>query len=136
VGFINAELKAIGTGPILPERVVDTLLLARQKNPIGPNSLDALCKRYGVDIQSVANMAPCSILNCWPNVYIELIGGRQTALSLAGPETKRPLVFQGNTAVIPRPRPLASRLTDAEREAHSQLVAELGPGALWNKSGN
>jgi DNA polymerase-3 subunit epsilon len=136
VGFINAELKAIGTGPILPERVVDTLLLARQKNPMGPNSLDALCKRYGVDNSKRDKHGALLDSELLAEVYIELVGGRQTALSLAGPETKRPVVFQENTAVIPRPRPLASRLTDTEREAHSLLVADLGPGALWNRSGN
>ena len=47
--FINAELAFLRQPPLPPERVVDTLMMARQKHPMGPNSLDALCKRYGID---------------------------------------------------------------------------------------
>jgi DNA polymerase III subunit epsilon len=136
IGFLNAELKVAGLGPILPERVVDTLMLARQKNPMGPNNLDALCKRYGVDNSKRGKHGALLDSELLAEVYIELIGGRQTALSLTGPETKRPVVFQGNLAVIPRPRPLVSRLTEAERNAHAALVAELGASALWNMPGN
>ena len=49
MGFINAELARLGHGAIPQDRVVDTLALARRKNPMGPNSLDALCRRYGID---------------------------------------------------------------------------------------
>ena len=49
IGFLNAELQRVPKPPLTPERVVDTLLLARRRHPAGPNSLDALCKRYGID---------------------------------------------------------------------------------------
>ncbi len=49
LGFINAELARLGQAEIQVERVVDTLALARRKHPMGPNSLDALCKRYGIE---------------------------------------------------------------------------------------
>ncbi len=49
MGFINAELNRLGHPPIHNDRVVDTLALARRKHPMGPNSLDALCRRYGID---------------------------------------------------------------------------------------
>src|SRR5215470_5602036 len=49
VGFLNAELQRAQMPPLTPDRVVDTLVLARRRHPAGPNSLDALCKRYGID---------------------------------------------------------------------------------------
>src|SRR5690606_11827813 len=49
MGFINAELARLDLPPIAADRVTDTLALARRKHPMGPNSLDALCRRYGID---------------------------------------------------------------------------------------
>ena len=49
LGFLNAELERIGKAPIPPERTVDTLVIARRKFPGAPASLDALCKRFGID---------------------------------------------------------------------------------------
>src|SRR5690606_10725526 len=49
MGFINAELARVGHPAINPGRVIDSLALARRKHPMGPNSLDALCRRYGID---------------------------------------------------------------------------------------
>lgn len=49
LGFINAELARLGQAEIQSERIIDTLALARRKHPMGPNSLDALCKRYGIE---------------------------------------------------------------------------------------
>ncbi|MGL4394924.1 MAG: DNA polymerase III subunit epsilon, partial [Hyphomicrobium sp.] len=49
IGFLNFELGRVSKPAIEMGRVVDTLALARRKHPAGPNTLDALCKRYGVD---------------------------------------------------------------------------------------
>jgi dephospho-CoA kinase len=49
VGFFNAEFARLGFPPVDPDRVIDSLSLARRRHPMGPNSLDALCKRYGID---------------------------------------------------------------------------------------
>ena len=49
IGFINAEFERLGLPPVPSDRVTDTLALARRKHPMGPNSLDALCRRYGID---------------------------------------------------------------------------------------
>ncbi|MCB1425571.1 MAG: DNA polymerase III subunit epsilon, partial [Notoacmeibacter sp.] len=49
MGFINAELARLSLPPFDPALVVDTLAIARRKHPMGPNSLDALCRRYGID---------------------------------------------------------------------------------------
>ncbi|TIX46437.1 MAG: DNA polymerase III subunit epsilon, partial [Mesorhizobium sp.] len=49
IGFLNLEFGRLGHPAIDPGRIVDTLALARRKHPMGPNSLDALCRRYGID---------------------------------------------------------------------------------------
>ena len=66
VGFLNAELGFIKRPPILYERIIDTLTLAKKRHPMGPNSLDALCKRYGIDIAKRTNTAPCWTRNFLP----------------------------------------------------------------------
>ncbi len=131
VGFLNAELGIIGKDPLLPERIVDTLQLARQKNPMGPNSLDALCRRYGVDNSKRTKHGALLDSELLADVYIELIGGRQTALSLAATERKTTLEVRSSGINAPRPRPLPPRLSPAELDAHARLVEELGATALW-----
>lgn len=136
MGFINAELDRLGHPPIASDRVVDTLAIAKRKHPMGPNSLDALCRRYGIDNSRRTKHGALLDSEILAEVYIELIGGKQAALSLdvvdAGP------IALGDEALAiaplpPRPRPLASRLTEMERAAHAELVKKLGENAVWAK---
>ncbi|NHN84333.1 DNA polymerase III subunit epsilon [Acetobacter musti] len=83
-GFINAELDRLGKPPLDDARKVDTLLLARERFPGMPNSLDALCRRYGIDLSERTThnaLLDCKLL---ADVYVELTGGRQHGLSLGG----------------------------------------------------
>ena len=132
-GFLNAELGYLGKEPLRPERVIDTLMLARQKHPMGPNSLDALCRRYGVDNSKRTKHGALLDSELLAEVYIELVGGRQTALSLTSVEAKTVVKFQNTTVVTSRPRPLAVRLTVVEQESHAELISEIGEAAIWNK---
>jgi DNA polymerase III subunit epsilon len=132
VAFLNAELSRCKSVAIPPERVVDTLMLARQKHPMGPNSLDALCKRYGVDNSKREKHGALLDAELLADVYIELIGGRQAALGLGVRDNVSTLALSSVTRVVMvRPRPLAPRLTDAELVAHAAMIADLGPKALW-----
>src|SRR5690606_14582215 len=83
LGFINAELARIGRPEIPAERVLDTLSLARRKHPMGPNSLDALCRRYGIENSHRTFHGALLDSEILAEVYIELIGGKQTALGLS-----------------------------------------------------
>lgn len=138
MGFVNAELARLNLPPILPARVVDTLALARRKHPMGPNSLDALCKRYGIDNSHRLKHGALLDSELLAEVYIELIGGKQTALGFGGIANSN---AGGGAAVtqvvevIARPAPLASRLTAEEAAAHTALVAKLGEKAIWAKYG-
>jgi DNA polymerase-3 subunit epsilon len=134
IGFINAEFARIGRPPVAPEMVIDTLALAKRKHPMGPNSLDALCRRYGIDNSHRTKHGALLDSELLAEVYIELIGGKQAALTLdnvAVAAASAVLVEQTDVVIAPRPAPLPSRLTDAERAAHAALVETLGEKAVW-----
>lgn len=134
IGFLNAELARLGRGPLAMSRVVDTLALARRKHPAGPNSLDALCKRYAVDNSQRTKHGALMDSLLLADVYVELLGERQATLGLAqaGAQAGRAAGSrtQGHTAAA-RPAPLPLRVTPAQAEAHRAFVESLGPNALW-----
>lgn len=132
VGFLNAELGFLRRAPLLPGRIIDTLMIARQKHPMGPNSLDALCKRYGVDNSARGKHGALIDSELLAAVYIELIGGRQPGLTLAAHRPKSEIRLAAKPGqIMPRPVPLASRLTPGEQSAHDDAIAKLGDKALW-----
>jgi DNA polymerase-3 subunit epsilon len=134
IAFVNAELDRVGQVAVTAERVVDTLAIAKRKHPMGPNSLDALCRRYGIDNSHRTKHGALLDSELLAEVYIELIGGRQAALGLEiAVEADIGGVARVHTEieVAIRPVALAPRISDAEREAHARLVAELGENALW-----
>ena len=132
MGFINAELARLDLPPILPDRVLDTLSMARRKHPMGPNSLDALCRRYGIDNSRRTKHGALLDSELLAEVYIDLIGARQSQLILAS--ESQSIRVAGSGGDMPRrqrTQPLAPRLTDADREAHRAFVATLGDKSIW-----
>ena len=130
-GFLNAELERVARPLLKWDRVVDTLALARRRHPGAPCSLDALCKRYGVDLserEKHGSLLDCRLLAA---VYVELVGGHQARLDFAINGAQAALLGANAEAIQPRPRPLAPRLSAAEIEAHRAFVATLGAEALW-----
>ncbi|WP_137388665.1 DNA polymerase III subunit epsilon [Rhodoligotrophos defluvii] len=132
IGFLNAELRRLNYPPILEEQVIDTLALARRRHPMGQNSLDGLCRRYSIDNSKRTKHGALLDAELLAEVYVELIGGRQPHLTLVTAEevTREVRVVQTVT-LGPRPRPLAPRLSNEERLAHSAFVRELGSEAIW-----
>lgn len=135
MGFINAEFERLGLPPVPGERVTDTLALARRKHPMGPNSLDALCRRYGIDNSHRSKHGALLDSELLAEVYIEMIGGRQAALGLAVAERRERLdQADGEEIVLPiaeRPRPLPVRLSEADLAAHAAMVEKMGDKAIW-----
>jgi DNA polymerase-3 subunit epsilon len=127
--FLNAELGWVGQPTVPWARTVDTLELARRRFPGTQNSLDALCRRFGVDNSGRTRHGALLDSELLAEVYLELMGGRQPDLTLAVVASGPALV--GAWTPPPRPRPLAPRLTPAEAAAHAAFVAELGETALW-----
>ena len=82
IGFINMELDRLKMTTLEMHRVVDTLQLARRKHPAGPNSLDALCKRYGVDTSRRTKHGAIVDSLLLAEVYVELLGERQASMVL------------------------------------------------------
>ncbi len=131
--FLNAELRRAGHPPLDRVRAVDTAAMARQKFPGAPASLDALCRRFGVDNSGRDLHGALLDSELLAEVYLELIGGRQPDLVLDAPRTgadSGPEIMH-MTPRRARPTPLAPRLTPQEAAAHQAFVAKLGDGALW-----
>jgi DNA polymerase-3 subunit epsilon len=137
--FLNAELKGANLAVLPYQRATDTLMMARQKYPGSPASLDALCRRFGVDNSSREKHGALLDSEILAEVYLELRGGRQPDFGLNENEKSK----TGNAASEAsqwrpprRPAPLASLLTPDEQAAHNAFVAKLGDGAIWNKRAN
>ncbi len=131
--FLNAELEWMGLPRLPMDRAVDTLAIARSKFPGSPASLDALCRRFGVDNSSRTKHGALLDSEILAEVYLELIGGRQPTMSLVSDARNGASVGSDGWKPFPRPQPLAPRLTEEERAAHAAFVAKLGDAALWAK---
>src|SRR5882757_1022493 len=131
LGFLNAELDRSGKTLVARERLVDTLLLARRKHPGGPNGLDHLCGRYGIDNSRRTKHGALLDAEILAEVYLELIGGRQAQLGLAENAARPTKSSHGIGIRRERTVPLAPRISDADREAHRAFVASLGENAMW-----
>ncbi len=132
IGFLNAELARAGHLPLRFDRVVDTLALARRKHPGAPNSLDALCARYGIDNSNRVKHGALLDAELLAEVYIELTEGRQSGL-----EFEIEGVVDGTSSdaahrpALQRPAPLAPLLSAEERAGHAAFVVTLGEKAVW-----
>ncbi|HEY6631438.1 MAG TPA: DNA polymerase III subunit epsilon [Rhizobiaceae bacterium] len=138
IAFINAEFGRLGHPSVEQSRVIDTLAIAKRKHPMGPNSLDALCRRYGIDNSRRTKHGALLDSELLAEVYIELIGGKQAALSLDAAASRTSSgtdVGAVEIAIRQRLAPLAPRITEAELTAHNLLVEALGEKAIWLKMG-
>jgi DNA polymerase-3 subunit epsilon len=134
MGFINTELQTIGRPAYPEERVVDTLMLARRKNPAGPNSLDALCSRFGINNDHRTFHGALLDAELLAKVYLELLGGAQADLGLQADDASDDLDEDGNAwNPKPRPRALPPRLSEADQTAHAAFVAGFSTEAIWSK---
>ena len=132
-GFLNAELEWASKPVLTWDRIVDTLALARRRHPGAPASLDALCRRYGIDLSERdlhGALLDCRLL---ASVYVELVGGKQARLELAGNGAQQADASGQTLTVSARAVPLPPRLTAEEREAHRAFVATLGEDAIWRR---
>lgn len=133
MSFINAELFNSGRKPLPKGRAVDTLTMARRMFPGAPASLDALCKRFGVDNSGRKFHGALLDSELLADVYLELKGGRQTGLALAAEaKAAAETIDQAGPALRSRvarpPRPHAP--TDEELAAHGAMVAAM-KAAIW-----
>jgi DNA polymerase-3 subunit epsilon len=133
--FLNAELGWVEYELLPPSRAVDTLAIARRKFPGSPASLDALCRRFGIDNSSRTLHGALLDSEILAEVYLELVGGRQPGLVLSTISEKNvgDDLDEGEWRPSARPNPLPERITSEESEAHKVFVENLGPESVWNK---
>lgn len=132
--FLNAELGWLNK-PLIPmAQATDTLAIARRKFPGAQASLDALCKRFGVDNSAREKHGALLDSEILAEVYLELLGGRQQGMALATQGHKTDTAIPKDWTPPQRPRPLEPRLTSDERAKHDAFIAELGDHAIWSKS--
>lgn len=133
--FLNHELEAAGLPGLPHTRAIDTLQIARIKFPGSPASLDALCRRFGIDNSMREKHGALLDSEILAEVYLELIGGRQPGLVLGSAEPAPTKGSSGHTAwrPSPRPEPLSAWITPEETAAHDAMVEQLGEAAVWQK---
>lgn len=122
-GFLDAELFRAGLPKLDRSRMVDTLALAKSRFPGMPNSLDALCRRFEIDLS--ARITHNALLDCHllAEVYVELTGGRQRGLLLAEDGQEQ---FSAVSYSSAGPRtPNSVTVSVAEEAAHTAFVAKL-----------
>ena len=133
--FLNAELGWVNRPPLPKSQAVDTLAVARRKYPGSPASLDALCRRFGINNSSRTLHGALLDSEILAEVYLELIGGRQPDLVMSGSTIKKPVdgAVPQEWRPLPRPTLLSPRLSETEKVAHEIFIATFGSEALWSK---
>ncbi|WP_238366356.1 DNA polymerase III subunit epsilon [Mesobacterium pallidum] len=136
--FLNAELGWLNMPKLPMDQAIDTLAIARKKFPGSPSSLDALCRRFGIDNSARTLHGALLDSEILAEVYLELIGGKQPGLVLGSVDQGSSADQQTSETWRPRPRPkaLPPRITEGERAAHAAFVEKIGDKALWSKYRN
>lgn len=129
--FINAELRKVGHKGYKNNRVIDTLLMAREKFPGSPANLDALCRRFDIDNSNRELHGALLDAQLLADVYLELAGGRQHGLILAAEKERQNLSSSSNAIDaaqrIKRPYrdPRSHQPKEEELAAHAEMLAQL-----------
>jgi len=130
-GFLNMELTRCKRDPIPDDRWIDTAAMARRKFPGAPASLDALCKRFEISLESRTFHGALLDSQLLAAVYLELMGGRARAFSF---ETSSESEMLGESQPArQRPKPLGDRISADEKAAHEAFVSGLGDDAIWKR---
>lgn len=130
IAFLNHELGKLGKPTIPSERVTCSLILARRKHPGQPNSLDALCERYGIANGHRTKHGALLDSEILAEVYGELTGGRQQSMALSQLSGD---LSEATRAALKARKPPPPLVTREEIAAHREFVATLGDKALWRK---
>ncbi|MEM6383319.1 MAG: DNA polymerase III subunit epsilon [Pseudomonadota bacterium] len=128
-GFVNAELERSSRPTMSFERMIDTVAIARRKFPGSDNSLDALCNRFGIDLSARTKHNALLDTQLLAEVYVELIGARQTTMRFG--EANRRRNREGSSTTLMRPRQIDLAIAENEQQAHRDFIGTLGEGAVW-----
>lgn len=128
LGFINHELSLLGQAAIQYERVIDTLKMARKKYPGSPASLDALCKRFNINLEERDKHGALLDAHLLTHVYINLTGAKQSHLELAN--ENKASAKQPSLKTKLRPQ-RTFEVSAAELTAHEKFIGKI-KNPLWN----
>ena len=131
MGFINAELMKLSLPKLDMAQSLDTVRMARQKFPGAPANLDSLCKRFNIDNSNRELHGALLDARLLADVYLELIGGRQTDLGLAGNTKLGDQASSTQKSVIRPPRPHSA---NQEEEAKHKAFIETLNEPLWSQT--
>lgn len=134
--FLNAELSALGLPIIEFERCIDTIVIAKKKFPGAPVSLDALCRRFAIDLKDRSLHGALLDAKLLAAVYLELMGGRERTFGFDDAKSYSQNQANENGQILrkkigPRPKKIAPLLTNEEIAAHEDFVKTLGDKAFW-----
>lgn len=138
--FINAELALINLPQIPQARCIDTVQIAKKKFPGAPVSLDALCRRFAIDLKDRSLHGALLDARLLAAVYLELMGGRERSLGFENDHQKNSQNSNQRAMNIikktigKRPIALPSRISEQEKSAHDEFVKTLGADAFWLKN--
>jgi len=131
--FLNAELESAGLHGLEMARAIDTVILARKKFPGQPANLDALCRRFNIDLTARTKHGALLDAELLCDVYLELLGGRQATLGLKAQEeeaARNPdIAFVGHTDM-----PMRQFLPSSEELAAHKSAIEKIKQALWSNA--
>ncbi|MDG1287221.1 MAG: DNA polymerase III subunit epsilon [Rickettsiales bacterium] len=127
MGFINAELKRIARPALPMDRAIDTVVMARERFPGSPANLDALCRRFEIDLSVRTLHGALLDAELLADVYLELMGGRQSALLLdadTGEQNAERIAVEFAKRKFP--------VAEAELQAHEEFLSQIDE-PLWKK---
>ena len=128
----DAELARCARDPVCRTRMIDTVALARVRHPGAKLSLDALCSRYGIDRSHRTLHGALLDAELLAQVYVELTGGRQIGLELAGTASQDTLVATIVSTVRTRAfRPARPHAASAEELAAHAAFMETVKAPVW-----
>ncbi len=134
--FLNHELKQVGHAPLLMDRVIDTLDIARRKFPGSPANLDSLCRRFNIDLSEREVHGALLDSQLLAEVYLELLGGRQHGMLLAAETESNNDASSKMSVETSKERPFREprdfKLSDEEIAAHNDMLEKISD-PLWHK---
>ena len=133
IGFLNSELKMANMPLIEIKKTIDTVHLAREKIPGAAASLDALCKRFEIDLSLREKHGALLDAKLLAEVYLQLTGGRQSSLSLVQEHTdKSKQVINKEEQTFDNLNFVEASLTEQEKEEHMEMIKKIN-SSLWLK---
>ena len=133
IGFLNSELKMANMPLIEIQKTIDTVHLAREKIPGAAASLDALCKRFEIDLSLREKHGALLDAKLLAEVYLQLTGGRQSSLSLVQEHSnKSKKVINKEEPTLDNLTFIEATLTEREKEEHAEMINKIN-SSLWLK---